>query len=83
MAICVLCGYAIGCGTGAEVERVGHRERPADGPQAPVEACVTIGSQTPLSEKIKVAHYVIDGTLPIEQLRKEVTRIYQLLKQLA
>lgn len=42
-----------------------------------------IGAQMPLSEKIKVAHYVIDGTLPIEQLAEEATRIYRLLKQLA
>jgi dephospho-CoA kinase len=42
-----------------------------------------IAAQMPLSEKIKVAHYVIDGTLPIEHLRRQVTRIYQLLKQLA
>jgi dephospho-CoA kinase len=37
----------------------------------------------PLSEKVKVAHYVIDGSLSIEQLRKEVARIYQELKQFA
>jgi dephospho-CoA kinase len=42
-----------------------------------------IGAQMPLSEKIKVAHYVIDGTLPIERLAEEATRIYRLLKQLA
>lgn len=40
-----------------------------------------IAAQMPLSEKVKVAHYVIDGTLPIEQLRKEVQRIYEELKQ--
>ncbi len=37
----------------------------------------------PLSEKIKVAHYVIDGGLPIEQLRKEIAQISTELKQLA
>jgi dephospho-CoA kinase len=42
-----------------------------------------IAAQMPLSEKIKVAHYVIDGTLPLKQLAEEVTRIYRLLKQLA
>jgi len=42
-----------------------------------------IAAQMPLSEKIKVAHYVIDGTLPIEPLAEEVTRIYRILKQLA
>ena len=40
-----------------------------------------IGAQMPLSEKIKVAHYVIDGTLPREQVQKEVQRIYKELKQ--
>jgi dephospho-CoA kinase len=47
------------------------------------QARARIKAQMPLSEKIKVAHYVIDGNLPIEQLRKEVSRIYQDLKQLA
>jgi dephospho-CoA kinase len=42
-----------------------------------------IAAQMPLSEKIKVAHYVIDGTLPIEQLAEDVTRIYRFLQQLA
>ena len=42
-----------------------------------------IGAQMPLSEKVKVAHYVIDGTLPLEQLRQEVSRIYKELQQLA
>jgi dephospho-CoA kinase len=41
-----------------------------------------IGAQMPLSEKIKVAHYVIDGTLPIEKLRQEVSRIYEELRKL-
>ncbi len=34
----------------------------------------------PLAEKVKAADYVIDGTLPREQLRKEVQRIYDELK---
>jgi len=37
----------------------------------------------PLSEKVKVADYVIDGTLPLEQLRKEVQRLYDELKHQA
>ena len=41
-----------------------------------------IATQMPLSEKIKVAHYVIDGTLPLEKLRQEVSRIYKELKHL-
>jgi dephospho-CoA kinase len=41
-----------------------------------------IGAQMPLSEKIKDAHYVIDGTLPIEKLRQEVSRIYEELRKL-
>ena len=42
-----------------------------------------IAAQMPLPEKVKVAHYVIDGTLPLDQLRKEVSRIYKELQQLA
>jgi dephospho-CoA kinase len=42
-----------------------------------------IAAQMPLAEKVKVAHYVLDGTLPIEQLRKEVARIYQELQHVA
>ena len=47
------------------------------------QARARIGAQMPLSEKIKVAHYVIDGNLPIDQLRKEVARIFKELTQLA
>ena len=36
-----------------------------------------IRSQMPLAEKVKVADYVIDGTLPVERLRTEVRRIYE------
>ncbi len=42
-----------------------------------------IAAQLPLAEKVKVADYVIDGTLPLEQLRKEVQRIYDELKHQA
>lgn len=41
-----------------------------------------LAAQMPLSEKVKVAHYVIDGTLPLAKLEKEVSRIYQELKKL-
>ena len=47
------------------------------------EAHKRIAAQMPLSEKVKVADYVIDGTLPLEQLRKEVQRIYDELKRQA
>jgi dephospho-CoA kinase len=47
------------------------------------QAKARIRAQMPLSEKIKVAHYVIDGSLSVEQLRKEVQRIYNELKQFA
>jgi dephospho-CoA kinase len=36
-----------------------------------------VTAQMPLSEKINAADYVIDGTLPLEKLRQEVSRIYQ------
>ena len=42
-----------------------------------------IAAQMPLAEKVKAADYVIDGTLPLEQLRKEVQRIYDELKRQA
>jgi dephospho-CoA kinase len=47
------------------------------------EARKRIQAQMPLAEKVRVAHYVLDGTLPMEQLRKEVQRIYEELKRLA
>lgn len=42
-----------------------------------------IRSQMPLADKVKLADYVIDGTLPMEQLRAEVRRIYGELKRQA
>jgi len=45
------------------------------------EAMRRIAAQMPLAEKVKAADYVIDGTLPLEQLRKEVQRIYDELKR--
>ena len=44
------------------------------------EARKRIAAQMALSEKVKVADYLIDGTLPLEQLRKEVQRVYDELK---
>ena len=36
-----------------------------------------IRSQMPLADKVALANHVIDGTLPLEQLRAEVQRIYE------
>jgi len=44
------------------------------------EARKRIAAQMPLSEKVKVADYVIDGTLTPEEVRKEVQRVYDELK---
>lgn len=47
------------------------------------EALRRIKSQIPLEKKIKLADYVVDGTLSYEQTKHEVQRIYAELKQLA
>ena len=47
------------------------------------EAKRRIAAQMPLAEKVKLADYVIDGTLLQEQLRNEVQRIYDELKRQA
>jgi len=47
------------------------------------EAKRRIAAQMPLAEKVKLADYVIDGTLLLEQLRNEVQRIYDELKRQA
>jgi dephospho-CoA kinase len=47
------------------------------------EARKRIAAQMPLADKVKLADYVIDGTLPREQLHKEVRRIYDDLKRQA
>ncbi|MEC4669606.1 MAG: dephospho-CoA kinase [Nitrospirota bacterium] len=47
------------------------------------EALRRIRSQMPLAQKVKLADYVIDGTLPVAQLRGEVTRIFSELQRLA
>ena len=41
------------------------------------DARTRIAAQMPLAEKIKLADYVIDSTLPLEKLRAEVRRIYE------
>lgn len=47
------------------------------------QALQRIGAQMPLAEKIKMADYVVDGTLPINQLKDRVEQIYRELKGLA
>lgn len=47
------------------------------------EARKRIQAQMPLAEKVKVADYVIEGSLPLERLRQEVKRIYAELQRLA
>ena len=47
------------------------------------EARARIAAQMPLSDKIKMAHYVVEGTLPTEVLLKEISRIYKELQKLA
>ena len=47
------------------------------------EAGTRITAQMPLAGKVKLADYVIDGTLPLEKLRPEVQRIYDDLKRQA
>lgn len=47
------------------------------------EARKRIHAQMPLADKVKLAHYVLDGTLPIDQLRQDVKRIYEEVRALA
>ncbi len=47
------------------------------------EALRRIRSQMPLSKKAQFADYVIDGTLPLGRIRREVRRVFETLKQLA
>ena len=47
------------------------------------EALRRIRSQMPLAEKIRLADYVIDGTLAPRQLRHAVARIYEDLRQIS
>ena len=47
------------------------------------EALRRVRSQLPLAQKVKLADYVIDGTLSFEQTKNEVRRIYDELQQRA
>jgi dephospho-CoA kinase len=47
------------------------------------EALRRIQAQMPLARKVKLADFVINGTLPPEQLRREVARIYSDLRRIA
>ncbi len=47
------------------------------------EALRRIKSQMPLAEKRKRANYVLDGTLPLSQLKKQVRLLHRLLCTLA
>ena len=47
------------------------------------EARKRAAAQMPLADKVKLADYVIDGTLPLDKLRTEVQRIYDDLKRRA
>jgi dephospho-CoA kinase len=47
------------------------------------EALRRVQSQLPLAQKVKLADYVIDGTLSFEQTKNEVQRIYDELQQRA
>ncbi|HZS11268.1 MAG TPA: dephospho-CoA kinase, partial [Nitrospirales bacterium] len=47
------------------------------------EAVRRVGSQMPLTRKVKLADYVVDGTKPRAALRADVRRIYGELKELA
>ncbi len=47
------------------------------------DALRRINSQMPLEKKIKLADYLIDGTLPRSQVRKRVGQLYRELKSLS
>jgi len=47
------------------------------------EALRRIRTQMPLARKVKLADFVVNGTLPPEQLRREVARIYEELRRIA
>ncbi len=44
------------------------------------EAEKIIGSQLPIEEKLKFAHYVIDNSGDLADLKSEVERVYELIK---
>jgi len=47
------------------------------------EALRRIRTQMPLDRKVKLADFVVNGTLPPEQLRRDVARIYAELRRIA
>ncbi len=47
------------------------------------EAIRRIRAQMPLADKVKLADYVLDGTLPLPQLRRHVKTVYRELRRLA
>lgn len=47
------------------------------------EALRRMRTQMPLARKVKLADFVVNGTLPPEQLRREVARIYSELRRIA
>ena len=61
-----------------QIARLQHRNH-----LARAQAIRRIRTQMPLAQKIKLANYVIDGTLPPEQLKREVARICTDLQRLA
>jgi len=40
-----------------------------------------LDAQLPLSEKLSLAHYVIDASRPLQEVRAQVERIYRVLKE--
>lgn len=44
------------------------------------EAKCIIAAQMPIDEKLKYAHYIIDNSGDLENLRSEVKRVYELIK---
>ena len=47
------------------------------------EALRRMRTQMPLARKVKLADFVVNGTLPPDQLRREVARIYSELRRIA
>lgn len=45
------------------------------------EALRRLRTQMPLTKKVRLADYVLDGTLPFVKLRRQVDRVYQALQQ--
>lgn len=45
------------------------------------EALRRLRTQMPLTKKVRLADYVLDGTLPFVKLRRQVAQVYQALQQ--